>query len=428
MQTHCFKYILVSLLLYISQVVELQANTPPHSEDWINWDFAGSTPPDLLLSIRQQFEIDSDKIVATPELKTLSQKVDSVLRVDSVTYVKIKGYASIDGPRDFNIRLARARAMAMSNWLRETTPIDPTIIHISSNGEDWNMFDSLVRIDPRMPFKSEVEGIIRSDATEMQKQKELRVLNNGEVWKYMVKHTFPEMRIADISLGGFYNFKVHLDKVPQIETKEIAEEEEETIMVYDSPQPSINSHEIAQERWVRRLYLKSNAPAWIMLWVNAAIEIDIAPHWSFSIPVYWSGFNYGKQTLKFRTLSTVPEFRYWLRSDNMGFYVNTHFGVGTYNYAKDKEYRYQNHNGKTPAVGGGIGLGYRFYFCRNHHWSMEAALGFGIYKLDYDIFQNSPHTDYGYLLGRRKRTFYGIDQAALSFCYSFGLINKGGDK
>ena len=59
---------------------------------------------------------------------------------------------------------------------------------------------------------------------------------------------------------------------------------------------------------------------------------------------------------------------------------------------------------------------------------MEAAIGAGVYKLDYDIFQNAPHTDYGYLLGRRKRTFFGIDQAAFSFCYTFGLTKKGGEK
>ena len=81
-------------------------------------------------------------------------------------------------------------------------------------------------------------------------------------------------------------------------------------------------------------------------------------------------------------------------------------------------------------IGGGLGVGYRFYFCRNHHWSMEVAVGAGVYRLDYDIFDNTDRTKYGYLLGRRKRTFFGLDQAALTFSYSFGLRKKekGGER
>lgn len=347
-----------------------------------------------------------------------------MLRVDSVTIANIKGFASIDGPVALNNKLSKGRANALSYWLRQTTAINPAIIKISSDGEDWAWFESLVEADPNCPFKSEILKISKSNSSIPQKQRTLKSLDGGKVWKYLALNIFPEMRVAELNLGGYRKIVPIVIENPQQEVVEtIQEEVEETPLVEVIETPLEEP-----EPWIRQMYVKTNAPAWIMLWQNLALEIDIAPHWSFSVPVYWSPYNYGKQTLKFRTLSTVPEFRYWLRSDNMGFYVNTHFGVGSYNYAKGKEYRYQHHNGKTPAIGGGIGLGYRFYFCRNHHWSMEAALGFGIYQLDYDIFQNTPHTDHGYLLGRRKRTFYGIDQAAFSFCYSFGLTKKGGAK
>lgn len=425
MKSLLIKAILTITFSCIAYIAESQQITPPNPQNSNSINARTFTEvPINLLNIKQQFAIDSDRIVTTPELKKLSIEVDSVLRVDSVTIANIKGFASIDGPVALNNKLSKGRANALSYWLRQTTAINPAIIKISSDGEDWAWFESLVEADPNCPFKSEILKISKSNSSIPQKQRTLKSLDGGKVWKYLALNIFPEMRVAELNLGGYRKIVPIVIENPQQEVVEtIQEEVEETPLVEVIETPLEEP-----EPWIRQMYVKTNAPAWIMLWQNLALEIDIAPHWSFSVPVYWSPYNYGKQTLKFRTLSTVPEFRYWLRSDNMGFYVNTHFGVGSYNYAKGKEYRYQHHNGKTPAIGGGIGLGYRFYFCRNHHWSMEAALGFGIYQLDYDIFQNTPHTDHGYLLGRRKRTFYGIDQAAFSFCYSFGLTKKGGAK
>ncbi|MDE6218523.1 MAG: DUF3575 domain-containing protein, partial [Muribaculaceae bacterium] len=58
---------------------------------------------------------------------------------------------------------------------------------------------------------------------------------------------------------------------------------------------------------------------------------------------------------------------------------------------------------------------------RNKRWLIEASIGCGVYRLDYDIFVN----DYnGLLTGRRKRTFFGIDNAAISLCYRFDLDRK----
>ena len=130
--------------------------------------------------------------------------------------------------------------------------------------------------------------------------------------------------------------------------------------------------------YARHIYVKTNAPAWLLLWVNAGFEIDIAPHWSFNVPIYYSGWNYFTSKLKFRTFSVVPEFRWWPRKDNMGFFLNAHLGLNQFNYAKGGDWRYQTWHGHSPALGGGIGLGYRWNFCKNHRWSMEAAVGAGV--------------------------------------------------
>lgn len=176
----------------------------------------------------------------------------------------------------------------------------------------------------------------------------------------------------------------------------------------------------ADAEWERHYYIKSNLPAWACMWTNIGLEADMDPHWSADLSIYYSGFDYFRRDTKFRTFTVMPEIRYWPRRENDGFFVGAHFGICWYNVALRGAYRYQDHDGITPAVGGGVTAGYRIPF-RNPRWKMEFALGAGIYSLDYDLFDNVAN---GRLVGRRQRTFYGIDRVAVSLCYTFGPSPK----
>ena len=74
-------------------------------------------------------------------------------------------------------------------------------------------------------------------------------------------------------------------------------------------------------------------------------------------------------------------------------------------------------------AGGGVSGGFRFLLTADGRWSMEASLGAGVYRLDYDVFTNRHN---GLIEDRRRRTFVGIDNVALSFCYRFDM--KGGGR
>lgn len=125
----------------------------------------------------------------------------------------------------------------------------------------------------------------------------------------------------------------------------------------------------------------------------------------------------------------MPAVRYWLDRRNDGFFADIHFGMIFYNVALDGGHRYQDHKGRTPAIGGGVGLGYRFALPHNPRWKFEASVGYGIYNLNYDIFENRAN---GPLVGRCHRTIYGIDNVAFSVCYTFDVNEKynrkGSDK
>ena len=183
------------------------------------------------------------------------------------------------------------------------------------------------------------------------------------------------------------------------------------------------------EAWSRQLHVKTNAIGLGMGIANVAVEIDLAKHWSFTLPVYYSAWDYFKTTLKFRTLTVQPEFRYWFKEQNEGWFVGAHFGLGYYNYALDGDYRYQDHNRETPAMGGGLAAGYRTHLSKDKRWKMEFSLGGGIYAANYDKFHNTPDTKDGLMVASSiKKTWYGIDQASVSIAYTFDLKKKGGKR
>ena len=63
------------------------------------------------------------------------------------------------------------------------------------------------------------------------------------------------------------------------------------------------------QEWTRKLYIKTNAIGWAMFISNVAVEIDITPHLSFQLPIYYSAVDYFSRELKFRTFAVQPELR-----------------------------------------------------------------------------------------------------------------------
>lgn len=102
--------------------------------------------------------------------------------------------------------------------------------------------------------------------------------------------------------------------------------------------------------------------------------------------------------------------------------MGAHFGVAQYNYAlSSSEWRYQDHNGNTPALGGGLSFGWRTPLGKSKHWMMELTAGAGCYRLKYDTFHNEAN---GAMISTTSRTFFGVDNAAVTFIYRFDLKRK----
>ena len=243
----------------------------------------------------------------------------------------------------------------------------------------------------------------------------LQKLYGGTAWREMFDLYFADLRYSYITIA-YRKMGILLLPMPLVysgvDVESLSQAPLKKIIKIDSVD------------WVPQIHLKTNAIGLGLLMANAAVEADLAKHWSLNLPIYYSAWNYVKSTIKFRTFSIYPEVRYWFSENNEGLFLDAHLGLAYYNYAFDGEIRYQDHLMKTPAIGGGVGLGYRLPLSQNKKWKMEFAIGAGVYPIHYDQFYNTPITKDGLLINSVKKIFLGIDQADITFSYAFDIKNK----
>ena len=346
------------------------------------------------------------------QLRNFKHKIDSIgfSNIDSIVIVS---QSSPEGAFRHNINLSRNRAKTMRKYVLDNYPELSDRLYVHPDGESWLQLREYVKKDTLMK-KSTIEkvlSVIDADVTIETKKWRMEQL---PVYRYLLKTYYPRIRNSVFCII-YYS---ETDILPE----PVLDEYEYVVAAPDS----IPFIAVSESDWTRRLHIKSNAIGLGLSMANIAAEIDIAKHWSFTLPVYYTALDYFTSTVKFRTFAIQPELRYWLNEDNDGFFAGAHFGLAYYNFAFDGKYRYQDHNGHTPALGGGVALGYRIPIGDNGRWRLEFSLGAGAYPLHYDKFHNADNTKDGLLIESVKKTYCGIDQAAVSLTYSLDFKKKGG--
>lgn len=336
--------------------------------------------------------------------------------------VEIVGSASPDGSLQLNSRLAAKRADGVKRFIIARASVDTTFISVRTIAENWELLSTIISGDSSR-FADSMRAIAATREPES-REESLRNLSKGSQWRIFATEVFPKLRLVAVTVKSSPAPQPAPASQPETGSSVFISDGDDAEAAPRQAEGNYGDAASADAPCpARHLYLKSNAPAWAMLWVNIAAELDVAPHWSVALPVYYSGFNYFTGHTKFRTFAVQPEARYWWRGDNMGWFIGAHFGLAYYNVAFGGDHRYQDHGKDTPALGGGVSGGFRFLLTADGRWSMEASLGAGVYRLDYDVFTNRHN---GLIEDRRRRTFVGIDNVALSFCYRFDM--KGGGR
>ena len=355
---------------------------------------------------------------------------DTTVEVTRLSFCVV---ASPEGSYEWNRQLANGRMKALETLVRSKIEVSDSIITYDDNYIAWDYLAERVS-ESEMAHKHEILSIL-GEKPEIVKYRngrnidsripKLQRLDGGRVWDELFRRFFSPMRNASMVIVTFKQVSPPPVVVPEpvIEEVEVSADTTEAVLPAPVIVDTVPDPTPAVKEWGRKLYVKTNALGLGLAIANTAVEIDLCRHWSFNLPVYYSAWNYFKSTVKFRTAMIQPEIRYWFKDDNDGWYAGGHIGIGHYNVATNGEYRTQDHEGKSPALGGGLAVGYRLPISGNKRWKMEFSIGAGAYKLHHDKFRNYHN---GLLVYTEKKTYVGIDQAAVSFSYTFDLKKKGG--
>ena len=380
--------------------------------------------------IRVDFRVNSASIDRaygknTERLSEISSFLQRIEQDSTLTIVEVSfcGSASPEGSYQLNHKLARARLETLEGIVRSEVEIPDSIITRDDSYISWEYLKEKV-VESDMPQKQAVLDIIAQEPQLVDypggrhidhRIVKLQKLDGGKVWRQLHTLYFERMRNACVI---FITYKREIIQpietvVPPMKVEVLQKPDVDSIII-----PELDA---TTEDWTRRLYLKTNAIGLGLAISNIGAEIDLAKHWSFAVPVYYSALNYFTSTIKFRTLAVQPEFRYWLKEDNQRFFIGAHFGYAQYNVAVDGNYRIQDHNGTSPALGGGISVGYRMPISKSEKWHIEFTLGAGVYGLHYDKFYN---VNNGKLVDTHRKTYWGIDNAAINISYRFDLKKR----
>ena len=378
-------------------------------------------------------------------ISTLSQDTTII-----ISDLSLSAFASPDGTKTINTRMVRGRLNAIENLVLNNIDIPDSIITRNEQHLSWRDLELMIQ-ESNLYRKGDVLTII-DEILDLESKKtpynrsvlKLKALENGNIWEEIDHRFFNKMRSASVIFSTKEKEIVNQESVQKDSTivaiveKELAIEDAPVVpvvpvkieeeMIIDTnislmtSKPEIvpmTEDEIGD--WHQGLYLKTNVLGLGLAMANTAVEIDLMQHLSLTLPIYYSAWNYFKQTIKFRTFAVQPEFRYWLSEENDGFFGGVHFGLAQYNIAVDGNYRYQDHDTKTPSLGGGISLGYRMPISKNNKWSIEFMIGGGVYGLHYDTFYN---VEDGKYIDTNKKTYCGIDNAAINITYKFDLNRR----
>ena len=369
-------------------------------------------------------------------------RIKSIQEASHLEIGKVSFMASTspEGTAKANENLAKKRAANLTSILQSELNFNDSLVTVTTNIGDWERLEAKIKDDIDVPNRAKVLEILASEKDPERKDL-LESLDNGEPWDYLLRTHFPDLRSFRVYIcvgvedAGLQE-DIYVEPSPEIEEDAVIIIEDEPIKVDTIPVPVIVPVPVEQpvepepvveeSDWVRRLTVKTNLLGWGFLMTNAAVEIDIIEGLSFALPVYYSGWDYFTNTVKFRTLMIQPEIRYYIPKTS-GLYVGAHFGLGYWNFALGSlgeklgvaDWRYQDHRGESPAIGGGVSVGYALQFRKNPRWGMEFSLGAGAYDARYDMFYNEANGPY-YQRGIHT-TFIGVDNASVSFTYKFDL-------
>lgn len=391
--------------------------------------------------------------------------------------VWVCGSASPDGLWQDNVALAQARTDAAARYLRDVLDIPAYKIHAENLDEDWDRLAEMVEASD-IDYKWQILHIIETKSWG-ERKKALQALDNGRVWRVLLKDFFPKLRCVRFAIFCKWDpTKPYLaapvedviEPEPMIEPEVTVEPEpavtevmpaparKDTIYIRDTvyyykevvympaEQPVATAAAPYHERpqkvraprekkyWDTPLYmgLKTNLIADALMIPEFGVEIQLSKKMSLDLQGWVSKYNIltpGDEHAS--TYGFAPEIRWW-KNDVMrtGSFYGVHAHCAWYTL-QWKELLYQNgpdniwegnyhdSGNSTPAWSIGFTYGYALGLGQQKNWGLEfvIGLGYGRYQQNTAAFNGTTWE----LVEHQDNHHLGITRAGINLTYRFNV-------
>ena len=205
------------------------------------------------------------------ELQKIIATIDSVRSDNDVTItaISIKGFASPEGPYSNNVRLAKGRTAALTEYVRSLYKFPNGFIQTSYEPEDWEGLREYVVSHPELPNRMGILEIIDSDLQPDPKNSKIEK-TYPEEYNFLWKNVYPALRHSDYRIE--YNIRSYSDPVEILQVLRTQPQKLSLGEIYRATQvlePGSNDYNEVFETAVR---LFPNEPAANLNAANAALQ------------------------------------------------------------------------------------------------------------------------------------------------------------
>ncbi len=322
-----------------------------NNKAWPRWDYANNSKARTAL-------VDAVKKLSSEE--------------SNVRTIVIEGAASPIGSEEYNYRLAMRRAEELRGIISRMEGGNKLKIHVISAGEDWHTFQSYIDRNYHEPNREKVLSILRTDASNDKKERQLQALDNSRTWRKLVREFMASARNAAV---------IHIVEIADLAPKEpplkfrpiVAPVIEYEITKSEEPKDTVRKEQLPIRKPVVALRSNLLVPA-----LNVGVEVPIGTHWSVGADYYFP-WVWPKRDNKncFELLSWGIEGRYWFGRNRTVFDRLQGHSVGLYGYMGyyDFERNFHGHQGEFVNVG--LDYTYAMAVGKRKQVHFEFSLGVG---------------------------------------------------
>lgn len=164
--------------------------------------------------------------------------------------------------------------------------------------------------------------------------------------------------------------------------------------------------------YAQRVAMKTDLLMWLTTTPNAAVEFAMGRHLSLEVGGAYNAWKLPKE-MKLNNYIARPELRYWFRRSFEGHFIGLHpfyghFNVGLIPFISSLK----NHIFRGDFYGGGISYGYHRAWGK--HWGIEATLGAGYTRIEYDKYLCVECAEQ---VGSYRRNYFGPTRVSVSLIY-----------